>query len=80
MPSKFTDFIEETLAARGLKKRDLAEMIGVEPEKIYDLLENAKNGHCPRADIAKAVEKALGIQNLDPSYYGWGSPIKVCEK
>jgi hypothetical protein len=80
MPRKFSEFIEETLKARGLKKRELAEMIGAEPEKIYDLLENASRGHCPRADITLAILKAMNLQHLDPSYLGWGNPIKCCEE
>lgn len=73
MALKYAGFIVEVLEARGLKKTDLASMIGVKPEQIYDFLEGV---HEPRAGLAKAVEKALEIQSLDPSYYGWGDSKK----
>lgn len=73
MALKYSQFIVEVLEARGLKKTELAELIGVKPEQVYEFLEGK---HEPRAGMAKAVEKVLGIQSLDPSYYGWGEAKK----
>jgi len=75
---KYSEFIEELLAAKGLKKTQLAKMVSertgvrVTPEQIYDFFDA---DHEPRAGFAKAVELALDV-NLSPKYYGWGDVIK----
>jgi len=65
---RFASFVVELLDSRGLKFSDLAKMIGAKPEAVYEIMEGK---HVPRADMAKAIEFALGI-NLRPEYYGWG--------
>lgn len=70
---KYSEFFEEVLKQRGMKKTELAQLIGAKPEQVYEFLEGK---HCPHAAIAQAVEVALGFQNLDPAYYGWGEAKK----
>lgn len=77
MALKYAEFLDVLLEARGLKKTELAEKIGATPEQVYEFF---RGEHCPNAGLAKAIEKALGCEKLDPSYYGWGDSQKPSAK
>ena len=73
MPLKYAQFFDELIHARYGDIPNFCREHDFEPAQIYEFL---KGRHCPNAALAKAVEKALGCEKLDPSYYGWGSPLK----
>lgn len=70
---KYGPFMKDLLKAKGWTFENLAFRMGATRAQVEDFLEAT---HEPRAGFAKAVEKALNIQNLDPTYYGYGDNRK----
>lgn len=75
-PLGFISFYKGILQSKHMSEIELAHKIHTPVSKVYDLFKNGKKGHCPHADIVKAIEHVLGIESLDASFYGWGSPYK----
>jgi hypothetical protein len=84
MKMRFTEFYEEQLEVRGLKKSQVPEFIKMETgyevsqSQVYEFL-SPDRGSCPNACIAAIFEAAFKV-NLPPKYYGADNAYPKADK